>query len=241
MKRTLLILSLVAIGSANVFANDLWNQTQSSYNYINGSVNQVRGQNDGFDAYQVSDVIASQGWNVNQISVDFITNGSGLTLGQQLGVTLNVFTNTGALPSAANDPTAGTPYTATISAMGTDGNFGLTSYTLTLTGLNLSLAAGEYWIGMTPSINSATYGQSFEGLTTTNSMGANYNDAWINPSGGFNLGTTWSNVNTATGDSNGYYGGIDIQGTTQSVPEPASIAALGFGLIGLISRRRRNS
>lgn len=234
MKKTILILSLMALGATSLFATDLWNQTVPNYGYVNSFVNQNFTDFPAYSAYMVSDVVASQNWNVNQVSIDFFTNGSTETLGSTWSCTLNVFSNTGSLPSAGNDPTTGTTVTGTITNLNGSG-YG----TLTVSGLNLNLAAGEYWIGLTPTASFGNDGEFYLGESNTNTAGANYTDAFINPGGGFGLGSSWANGNTLTGDGLSYYGGIDVQGTVQSVPEPASIAALGLGLVGLIFRRRR--
>ena len=229
----------MAVGACHVFASDLWNQTQTVTANSNGILNDnfTDAANMTSASFIVSDVVASQNWTVNSISIQVLDAGGLIPTGTQASALLNIFQNSGALPSAANNPASGTTSTVTFTQnTGAGlGNF----YTMTLSGLNLNLSKGEYWIGLTPSSDFGVYGSIDEVYTSTNAAGANYGDAFQNPGNGFGMGSGWMDAGSTLG-SGPIYGGIDIQGTVQSVPEPASFAALGIGLVGLIARRRKS-
>jgi len=237
MTKRLYTLAALAVATTPAFATDLWNQQVGLANGFNGFVDE-QFTDTGFtqySTYQSSDVVVGTGgWNVTSISEEFLDNGatSGITT-----ALLNVFPNTGAnsLPAVQNDPTTGTQVAVQITSLGAIGANAAQAYLLTASGLNLQLAAGEYWIGLT-GIGAFGSGEIQEGFTTTNSAGANFGSAFINPQGGFAAGTSWQPLTNITGDSVDY-SAIDIQGSF-ATPEPASMALLGLGVVGLIKRRR---
>lgn len=240
MKRTLLVLSIIALGAANVFGADLWNQQQAVTTNSVGIINDVFTDNADVSnsSYIANYFTASQNWTINSIDIQVQNPNGIIPNGTQFSATLNLFSATGSLPTAGNNPAAGTAVTVTFTQ---NGGSGLGSYyDMSISGLNLSAAAGNYWISLTPSSDFNTYGTIFEVYSATNKAGAAFGDAWINPANGFGTGAGWQDAGSVIGN-NPIYGGIDIQGTVQSVPEPASMAALCVGLVGLASRRRRKA
>jgi len=233
MKRYTIVLGALAALALPAHGADLWNQ-ESAFHTSGGAgfVDEEFSDFPTYSTYNVDDVIVGAGgWTVNQIQTEVIaTNTTAVT-----GITqarLNLFTNNGtSLPAAGNDPTTGSVVTVAVTA---DTNFTNVFY-VTASGLNLNLGAGEYWVGLSPLASFSSQGETYIGYTNPpqNPAGANYFSAAENPGGSFALaqGTGWGNYNGTNG-----YGAMDIQGTP--APEPASMAALGVGVLALIRRRR---
>ncbi|HEU19067.1 MAG TPA: PEP-CTERM sorting domain-containing protein [Deltaproteobacteria bacterium] len=88
-----------------------------------------------------------------------------------------------------------------------------------LTGLNISLTAGTYWVSFEVRNDDTNYGSMPKAFSDPLSVMAYFN------------GTTWVGYDDIPI-------GIRMYGQTTSVPEPATILFLGFGLIGLAGLRR---
>lgn len=104
----------------------------------------------------------------------------------------------------------------------------------------------------TTSLNSGSFGAGSELITRnvssagwTMTSGQNYwlvavapNDGWLawNYS---TTGNTYTQVLVANGGAPSYFGGNGMAVRLDSVPEPASMIALGAGLLAVVSRRRR--
>jgi hypothetical protein len=105
------------------------------------------------------------------------------------------------------------------------------AYVATFNNLNLNLGTtGHYWIGVAVDADFQDIGQTF---ILENSLpyvlGAwTQNDAvGIDPTNSFTLGTAVRLKNNAA-----------YEVSTTCVPEPGTLAAIGLGIVGLISRRR---
>ncbi len=176
--------------------------------------------------YQVHDVtVGAGGWTIQSIT-SYFTLGYGYWPATA-SVYLNIFSKSDPLPGPGDDPTAGTEYTASISDDGAATTF------ITLDGLSISLAAGDYWIGMTPILDFGSYGQEYH-MQATAVLG-DYS-AIRNPGGAMGYGTDWGTyamVGYDPGD-----GAILIEGT--AIPEPAtwSLLALGVGALAFLRRRK---
>lgn len=188
-------------------------------------VQQEFGDYPTYSCYVVDDVTFGTG-----VNIDGITTWMTLTpawIGTVTQARLNIFSKTGALPLGADDPTAGQVVNINVSSNGT-------RLVVEASGLNIDLAAGSYWIGLTPIADFLAVGQSFS------AGGANNNGdpaAMRNPGGSFNFpfGTDWGVAGLS--NTSGYVdAAMEISGT---IPSPGAIALLG--LAGIAARRRRRA
>ncbi len=214
--RKILVLTLVLGLSSWASADVLWDQQPTGGNNF---VDQEFSDFTTYSAYMVTDVgVDAGGWNINSVTTYF-TTGNG-TWGTGMQGRLNILDRTGALP-AGDDPTAGMLVDVSVTVSG-----GMTI--ITASGLDIDVPAGDAWIGLAPSGAFATFGQEFH-LDAPLEGAAS---AWRNPGAAFGFGADWINL-PAPGN---IYGdtSITIEGTI--IPEPASLALLGLGL--LLLRRR---
>ena len=182
---------------------------------------------DSFSTYQVNDATFESAVNITAITT-FYTNNTGTWENLINTGVLNIFDGDGLV--ASDDPTSGGDFgPGSVSVTSTD----LGSNVIAVTAfVDINLAAGTYWFGLTPSLPSASDPQEFR-----------YDDGQIvgaasqarNPAGGFGLGTAWFNGDTlAPGFSDATF---TILG--EEIPEPTTAGLLALGLVGLVARRRR--
>jgi len=213
MNRKTMLSALLAAGCASVaHADILWDQ--SAHDPLGaGFWNTISGDPPfGITGYTVADVtVPAGGWTINSVTMYFSNLDS--FGGWENDVTegrLYIQPKSGALPTVL----PGGPLIP-MSALSLGA-----SYAVTASGLSNVLAAGEYWIGITPAAPSGFFGPEL-GLATT---GAVIGD----PSATYDLSAPpWAAPN-----------GADAAILVQGVPAPASAAVLGLGGL-LISRRRR--
>jgi hypothetical protein len=175
-----------------------------------------------FSTFLVNDVVFNTQVNVDSISVYFTDiNQSWPAAGT---ATLNVFLNDGTLDT--EDPLAGTQVAINL----IDTADGLT---VVASGLNLNLAAGTYWIGLTPNFDFGQFNQEFHQQTS----GIIGSETWArNPGGGFGLGGDWQTGGTLFGQPP-FDSALRVEGSV--VPEPTAVGVLALGIVGLVIRRRR--
>ncbi len=184
-----------------------------------------------YSTYQVHDVtVGAGGWNIQSITGYFTVGYSPTPWPATANVVINIFPVAGSLPGSGDDPTAGAVYPASLSVVGA-------STLVTASGLSINLAAGNYWIGITPIILFDTYGQEFHQQADA-VMG--YYSAMRNPGGGFGIGTAWGTYALWGVGADPADGAIRIERTSAAIPEPAtwSLLALGLGALAFLRRRR---
>lgn len=192
-----------------------------------GLFNTVSPGFNGSVVFGVSDVtVPAGGWTIQSITTFY--SSFNFTAGTQ--AVLNVFPKTGNVPVATNDPRAmptgnGTQVPVTANDVVVD-NQGVREYTAS--GLNIVLAPGDYWIGLTPIQSAGPFGADSQ-WGTSNPMGVSQ-AAW---SMDFGFPSGWFDYSTLSGFTPIHDGAIRING----VPAPSGLALIGLG--GLMAGRRR--
>jgi len=236
MKKMSQMVGLVSVAmlAAGASADVLWDQSQIN-GQAGGAPNTISGSPPfGSTIYAYNDIaVGGGGWTVNSISVYFSALGFDDWTQVVTSARLNIFTNAGgALPSAGDNPGLG-PNAQIVDVSVTAGSFdagpgfGLQQmYIVTASGLNINLAAGDYWIGLTPLAPSGFFGPetnwaaaSVYGQNTA--LWSRYAD----PLGGI-PGQTWFGSGTEAA--------ILIQG----VPTPGAGALIGVAALAGLRRRR---
>jgi len=220
-----LILAALICSIVPLQAGVLWYQAPNTS--VPAYVDQEFPDYSTFSTYQVHDVTVDPGgWTIQSIT-GYFGGSTGAWPTTTANVRVNIFPKSGSLPGSGDDPTGGAVYTASFSWDGT-------SYVVAAGALSIPLAAGDYWIGLTPILAFGTYGQQFHQQAAA--VAGDYS-AVRNPAGGFGFGTDWGTYAMigTPGD-----GAILIEGTTGVIPEPAtwSLLALGVGALAFLRRRK---
>jgi hypothetical protein len=151
MGLTLALLAVAAPGRSEI----LWDQ--SNYDVFGGGFfNSVSGGPPfGVTMFAVSDVtVTGSPWQVDTIETFYsmLDQSWGFAISQGH---LHVFPKTGAMPAPTDDPVASVLVPMTGSDIGG-------AWKVQATGLNLDLAPGEYWIGITPIAPSGPFGPEIQ-------------------------------------------------------------------------------
>lgn len=234
MRRLLVLMLLCGAASGAQATYILWEQLPATdtMSWIDQEFPDLQAAS----TYQVHDVVVGAGgWKISSIT-GYYTKLNDLWP-SSLSVRLNVFSKSGSLPTAGDDPVLGSVWTAALTR-------DMQSSQVTLTGLDLVLPTGSYWIGMTPILDFGNYDQEWHQLSAAVVGDAS---ALRNPGGYFGFGSDWKDY-TAFGELYGDLaqpgdGAIKIEGTTSDVPEPGTSALTGVILAGALagafrSRRR---
>lgn len=212
--------------SLNFGRSILWDQ--SFTNFV-GTVDQDF-PND-FPAYstvQVDDFsTGGNTWNVNTV-VTYYTYGSGLWP-TSCSAQLSLYSKTGSMPGAGDFMGNLGSVPATIVNLGSAlAVVADTSGVGALQGIN-----GDYWIGLTPSLDFTVYFQEFHLLSANPTIGDGARSR--NAGGGFGIGTDWV-------DGPGLFAGLPnndhcftLDGDVVPAPSAAALLALG----GVFAGRRR--
>lgn len=172
---------LLAQGAA---ADILWDQ--SDYDEFGpGFFNaEAGGPPFGMTVHAVCDVtVPAAGWNVESITTWYSALDPAWGAGIASGF-LHIFPKTGALPvDGSDDPTASAVVPMSGTLVGT-------TWVVTASGLGVNLAAGDYWIGITPSAPSGPFGPEIylSSLTPMGDATASYDVfAFPGPAAWFNF------------------------------------------------------
>lgn len=226
------ICNRLALAAAfGAFATAAMAQAEPGSYWYNGDFNGVNGLN-------VSGNLPSAVYD------DFNVGASGVNV---TGVYMNVLSGDSTLNSFAweirsgvssgNGGTliaSGSGAGATVTKTGRTG-FGLTEYTVLVTGLNVNLGSGTYWLGGSigdPSGTGTLYESTTSGANSVGSPAGNDDNSFFNSS---YFGANWQAANLYVGAPADFSEGV-IGG---AAPEPASMTLLGLGAVALIRRRAK--
>jgi hypothetical protein len=221
-----ILVLLVASSSSN--ADILWNQAPNAT--LGALIDQQFSDFPTFSTYMVNDVTFGSNVTVNSVTTYFTNQNSGTWLGVSQGI-LNIFDGNGLV--AGDDPTTGGDFGPGLIAVSfTDLGGGILA--ATASGLNINLAAGTYWFGLTPDAAFGTFAQEFH-LDSGSTVGSL--SQVRNPGAAFGFGTDWS---ASTVLSATYADGPLLIEGTSAIPEPSAAAGLlVLSLFGFVARRRR--
>jgi hypothetical protein len=222
-----LTLALASGASADV----LWDQSAISLtaNSLPNHVTSSVGPGGQREAYGMADItVPAGGWTIDSISV-YMGFWAIFVNGPANGAVLNIIPRTpGQPPSNSYNPRRpanGGSGVLIPAAQVITTNFTLSGQSIdqvTATGLNIVLAPGDYWIGLTPTYSGGSFGQPNQ-WGTTNQIGANQYYR------GANLATMDAAWTSNQGD-----GAMLITG----VPTPGAAALLGVAGLAAAGRRR---
>jgi hypothetical protein len=230
-KWMLAMMGLAASGAAQTTLWDQSNYDESANGQTKLDTEVASGAYVPYSTYSAVDFQASGAWTIT--AVTFYFSGSDTTFASRLtGVRLGIGSDSGSAPTF--NPQASTLYTTGISTT----NVGANTIALKLSGLNLQVAAGTYWLNFTPQISAFTANSDRGDLRTTLP-----NTIWgqqsylINPGGGFGLGSNSLPMSYDGVVSTSVDAAFKIEG--QAVPEPMTIGLIGLGVAAQLRRRSR--
>ena len=181
-----------------------------------------------FSTYLVACVTLERDTFIHDITT-YYTNFNGIWPIGTISAVLNIIPQGDGLPSNDHDPSEGAGGLKVEADMAANGN--RLSLTARLDGA-ITLEAGKYWIGLTPSLDFGGFGQEFH-------KGSDFfekNTAGRNPNGGFGVGTDWFEAGPVFG---GIDWGMALTVTGKNVPTPGALALLGIAGLLVTGRRRR--
>jgi len=148
--RSLIALALVALLASSAVAEVLHDQSAIEPDWQQGFINTVAPGRTGYVVYGMSDVhVGGGGWTIDTITTYVQNLGSYPTLAY-----INIFPKISSpLPDAGQVPTQDLAVEVMTTLIpGTSNDF-----TITASGLDIPLAPGDYWIGLTPLESSFAY------------------------------------------------------------------------------------
>ncbi len=229
MKRTLLTLSFVVAAAAASANLDQINNTSGLIQTPEFGVAQVFGDFADFTGTVVDDFVSAG--TVTDVAMAFELSDASIfsTLNNRVrGWRVSYWSSAAGAGNSGNDLTGGTIATELVSGSRVSYSTIVSGsqFRVDLSGLNHNTGAGRVWIGMAAVMDFTGNGQVFILSNTNPANGGGNNSVGANPTNGFGLGNSFP-VNT-----NAAY-------AVKSVPEPATMLALGAGLAAVAARRRR--
>ena len=216
-------LSITPAANAGVI---LWDQPPDASKGATAFVDQHFGDFASFATFLVSDVVFGGAVKISSITTYYTKGASDSDLwpADAFGTaTLNIFADP--LSNALHDPFAGASVEV-FYAVTPDG------FAVTASGLNIDLAAGTYWIGLTPELDFLVFDQEFHRVALNSTGGPTMAR---NPGLGFGFGPDWFDAGLT-------FPKVPIENwdasiTIVGIPTPGALALLGVA--GLATRRRR--
>lgn len=230
-KRTAVIVGILVVTCfvpvASSFASTLW--YNGDFNFADGLANEINTwvtQANVYDDF----IVGGTGWTVNSLWSNNLMNFAGVT--QALWEIRSGVSNGNGGTVIASGTTSASQTATGRSAFGYD------EYTILVSGLNLTLNPGTYWLTVAPigvgaeldrSFNSTTSGLNAVGTPTGNNLNAFFDSSYF----GYTFyPTTWTS-GSMTDFSMGIAGSV--------IPEPATMSLLGMGLLGLFGLKRKKT
>jgi hypothetical protein len=180
--------------------------------------------------YDDFNVTSAGGWQVSGVFGNFLLPNTVSTADWSIlsGVSAD---NGGTVVASGTSP-------VTLTAIGSED--GMTLYHVVVTGLNVDLASGTYWLGLQPIVASGDYGYlvTTSGANAVGTPAGNDGNAfWTNSTLGIpNDGQYFQSTTAVASDLKDFSLGVS---GTQAVPEPTSWALLLVGLGSLACWRLR--
>lgn len=245
-----LVLVAVSLASTSSAAEILYENLADAQGFVDGEVagyfNMDSTNSGGFfgppDAWVVVDVtVSGGGWNVASLGTTYVGQDGFLTGFTQ--ATVNIFAKTGALPRfGVDNPQSFAPVGTAVYHANHDveiietgsivGSFTFASiYSAKVTGLDIDLADGDYWIGFTP------FGAEGSNLPAVVAAGLDSNgdaDASFSPD---IFGSQWTSEITFGSPQEPHDAAFLIEGTLIPAPGVGALAILGITRLRRANRR----
>jgi hypothetical protein len=227
-----LVLGLACVASAS--ATVLWDQSQLVDYWAQPPI--ITSQEfpppdpfGAYSAYTMNDITTDgQNWTIQEITV-YYSRYSTPSPWQSVvtQARMSVIPKTGALPDNSFD---GQLVNVTLTPF-TQNNVDYLA--ITASGLDIPLAAGEYWVGLVPLAPLASIGY-YQEVPVQTPLLKEDETAWRNPGNGFGAGTDWMPWDVVGSD---YLINTDQSITIAGVPEPTSLFLLALGALMCMRRR----
>jgi hypothetical protein len=223
----LALLTIVATATTSAFSQTLW---------YNGDADSRNGGNvsafSGFDSKIYDDFnVTGPGWHLNGVFIDVISS-----IPQSDILNFNWEIRTGVAAGTGGTLLFSGNNAATVTTTGRSA-FGRPEYKVAVTGLNINLTPGTYFLGGGVGGNGTSNDMFVTTTSGANAVGTpagnNGNSFWNSPS----FAITWQDTQTSLFGAGTWDLSMGVTGTP--VPEPATMAVLGIGALAMLRRRKK--